>query len=298
MTATRALSEINGKEFMPPEDTTIDKAVTGDTTPASAPEGTVPSETEITVPAQEGDSGTPADNGEKKPSDPGTIPAWRLKQESEKRREAEAETARLRSELAARNAPATAPANDWRKTLRSQMKVQLNEETGEYEFTDGAIETMARMMHGVVTQVASGAKRADAKIAQLKEKHREDPYFKELEPQIDSFLEYVDPSVKLETPDIVDYVYNYSLGQKIKNQKMATNQGGEPVKTAPTRPVSQSVSLTPKSKTLTPTQQEEFKLSFEHKSFTPETYLELLSVFQKQDKAKGKIPRETVHILA
>jgi len=221
-----------------------------------------------------------------------TVPSWRLREETEKRKRAEEELEALKS----KPKPKEIDPKDIRGMLKKKLKPVYNQETGEFETSDEALETIAELsgrisdakMKPVYERLAS------TEIRNQKNELRNLPHFRELEDEIDKLLAKMPIEQRMQEGSVMA-VYKYAIGEKTiaDSQEKANKKPGTTGNVIPHKTGSSST-ITSTPKKLSPDQIMEFNKSWQPKGFDEEDYLDLLNRMIEQDKQKGFKTKRTL----
>lgn len=225
------------------------------------------------------------------------VPSWRLREETEKRKKAEEELEALRAE---RNSTSKVEKEidpkDIRGMLRKKLKPIYNAETGEWETSDEALETI-----GLISErIASSKVRpileslAEDKVESQKSGLKNLPHFKELEPEVDKILAKMPIEQRMQKGSVIA-VYKYLIGEKTIND--AQSKANDKPKIDGDININRSSNAsttTTQPKKLSSDQLVEFDKNWKGKGFDEEDYLDLLNRMIEQDKSKGFKTKRTL----
>lgn len=209
----------------------------------------------------------------------------KIEEEIDKRKELEEENLRLKQGKSEKEID----PKDIRGILRKKLKPIYNAETGEWETSDEALETI-----GLISErIASSKVRpileslAEDKVESQKSGLKNLPHFKELEPEVDKILAKMPIEQRMQKGSVIA-VYKYLIGEKTiaDSQSKANEKPKIDGDINPNRS-SNASTITSQPKKLSSDQLVEFDKNWKGKGFDEEDYLDLLNRMIEQDKSKG-----------
>ena len=184
---------------------------------------------------------------------------------------------------------------DIRGMLRKKLKPVYNAETGEWETSDEALETIGMISDRIASSKVKPImeRMASSAIREQKSDLKNLPHFKELESEIDALLAKMPIEQRMQEGSVLA-VYKYAIGEKtITDAQAKANQ--RPGIDGDITPHKSSGTQTSLPKKLSPEQLAEWDRTWKAKSYDEEDYLDLLNRMIEQDKTKGfKVKRTLI----
>jgi len=241
----------------------------------------------------------------------GFVPSGRLREESEAKRKeterannAEAELKRLKEAQSKDDGPkAPKTSEEYRQMLKDDLKPDYNADSGEYEFSDKAIDTLIGLVGGMVRSGTKSitTRMANQEVREQKYAIQKKPHFKELEPEIDKALAKL-TNERLMQPGIVEKIFNYLRGAKFEElvkkevPRAEDHDPGEIIEDVTPGPAHGKDKVEDKKlPKMTPAQKDEYEKYWKSKGYDEADYFDLLNRAKEQDKKRGlKVERETL----
>jgi hypothetical protein len=217
----------------------------------------------------------------------------KIQEEIDKRKELEDENQRLRQgKVEEKGDP-----KDVRGMLRKKLKPVFNSETGEWETSDEALDTIGDISHRIARNMLKpvNERLAASEIRTQKSELKNLPHFKELESEMDKLLAKMPIEQRMQEGAVMA-VYKYAVGEKTiaDSQSKANQRPRIEGDINPNKPSANSTAA-PIPKKLSPSQLSEFDENWKPKGFDEEDYLELLNRLIEGDKSKGfKVKRTLI----
>ena len=214
----------------------------------------------------------------------------KIQEEIDKRKDLEEENLRLKEGKKEKDID----PKDIRGILRKKLKPIYNAETGEWETSDEALETIGMISDRIASSKVKPImeRMASSAIREQKSDLKSLPHFKELESEIDALLAKIPIEQRMQEGSVIA-VYKYAIGEKtITDAQAKANE--RPKVDGDITPHRSSETQTPLPKKLSTEQLAEWDKIWKAKGFDEEDYLDLLNRMSEGDKSKGFKTKRTL----